>query len=73
MQARPDIGSDEDETNAWSHIMFLEAAVLVGYREAACLLLRRFLGTEIIPASHMARTLPTCKAGGRGLSRIWTP
>ena len=45
--ARPGIGSDEDETFSWSDIMLLEAAVLVGHREAASLLLRRFAGTEM--------------------------
>ena len=43
--SRPGIGSDEDETRAWPDILFLETAVLVGHREAAELLLRRFAGS----------------------------
>ena len=45
--ARPGIGSDEDETTITQDIPLLEAAVLVGHREAAGLLLRRFAGTEM--------------------------
>ena len=45
--ARPGVGSDEDETTTWLDIVLLEAAVLVGHREAAGLLLRRFAGTEM--------------------------
>ena len=45
--ARPGIGSDEDETDTWYDIILLEAAVLVGHREAAGLLMRRFAGTEM--------------------------
>jgi len=44
--ARPNIGTDEDETPASGDIMCLEAAVLVGHREAAELLLQRFAGTS---------------------------
>ena len=46
--ARPGIGSDEDESYTFSDIMFLEAAVLVGHRQAAGLLLLRFAGTEML-------------------------
>ena len=45
--ARPGIGSDEDEVFTFSDIQLLEAAALVGHREAAGLLLRRFAGTEM--------------------------
>jgi len=45
--ARPDIGSAEDEAPAWEDILFLEAAVMVGHREAADLLLRRLAGSNV--------------------------
>jgi len=45
--ARPGIGSAEDETGAWEAITSLEAAVLVGHRQAAELLLRRLAGSSI--------------------------
>ena len=41
---RPGIGSAEDETLAWEDIMYLEAAVLTGHRQAASLLLELFAG-----------------------------
>ena len=42
---RPGLGSDDDGTRTERDISLLEAAVLVGHREAAGLLLRRFAGT----------------------------
>ena len=39
--ARLVIGSIEDETPAWWDILLLEAAVLVGHKQAADLLMRR--------------------------------
>jgi archaellum biogenesis ATPase FlaH/tetratricopeptide (TPR) repeat protein len=38
---RPGIGTIEDETSYWIDTMYLEAAVLIGHREAAELLLNR--------------------------------
>jgi len=38
--ARLGSGSAEDETSAWAAILYSEAAVLVGHREATDLLLR---------------------------------
>ncbi|MDH4068633.1 MAG: hypothetical protein OEU97_06890, partial [Dehalococcoidia bacterium] len=44
--ARPDIGSGEDETMAALNITALEAAVVVGHRQAAELLLHRLAATS---------------------------
>ena len=54
--ARPGIGSGEDETSAQLDILFLEAAVLVGHREAARLLLRRFAATEMRTTGYLYNT-----------------
>ncbi|MCK4722621.1 MAG: tetratricopeptide repeat protein, partial [Dehalococcoidia bacterium] len=45
--ARPEIGSDEDEAQAFFDIMYLEAAVLVGHKQAAELLMRRFADSSL--------------------------
>jgi len=45
--ARSGMGSIEDETPAWWDILLLEAAVLVGHRQAAELLLGRLAGTNV--------------------------
>jgi predicted ATPase len=42
--ARPNIGSDQDETFAYRDALMLEAAVIVGHDEAANLLVKRFAG-----------------------------
>jgi len=44
---RPGIGTTEDETGAWMDTLFLEAAVLVSYHQAAELLLNRLSGTGL--------------------------
>ena len=54
--ARPDFGSDEDETRTERDIMLLEAAVLVGHREAAALLLRRFAATGMRVPGYIHNT-----------------
>jgi DNA-binding CsgD family transcriptional regulator len=54
--ARPGIGSDEDETRTERDISLLEAAVLVGHREAAELLLRRFAGTAMRTSGYFVIT-----------------
>ncbi|UCD09454.1 MAG: hypothetical protein JSU79_02085, partial [Dehalococcoidales bacterium] len=45
--ARSGIGSAEDVTSASSDISLMEAAVIVGHRQAAELLLNRFTGSKI--------------------------
>jgi tetratricopeptide (TPR) repeat protein len=54
--ARPGIGSTNDETAAWMDMLFLKAALRIGHRKAAELLLRRFAdrgmrttGTSFLP------------------------
>ena len=61
--ARPSIGSNNDETRTALDIMLLEAAVLVGHREAAGLLLRRFVGTEMRTTGHYCITCITRHLG----------
>jgi len=55
--ARPGIGSAEDEVPACFDIVLLEAAVLVGHREAAELLMRRFAGSGVATTGF---NFPTC-------------
>jgi tetratricopeptide (TPR) repeat protein len=45
--ARPGIGLAEDKTMVWVDVISLEAAVLVGHRQAAELLLRRLAGCSV--------------------------
>ena len=47
VMARPGIASAEDEAPAWWDIPLLEAAVLVGHKQAADLLMRRFVGCKL--------------------------
>ena len=54
--ARLDIGSDEDETRTERDISMLEAAVLVGHREVAGLLLRRFADTGLRLTGYIHNT-----------------
>ena len=56
MLARLDIGSDEDETRTERDISMLEAAVLVGHREVAGLLLRRFADTGLRLTGYIHNT-----------------
>jgi len=56
---RPGMGSAEDETAAWEDTLLLEAAVLVGHRQAAELLLGR-LGDSSLRTTGW--WLPTCAA-----------
>ena len=44
---RPNIGTAQDETQAWRDVLNLESAVLVGHKEAAGLLLKRLSGSGI--------------------------
>jgi tetratricopeptide (TPR) repeat protein len=61
--ARPSMGSAEDETQASDDIMYLEAAVLVKHREAAGLLLDRFVGSFSPFVSFGALTCTTRHLG----------
>jgi tetratricopeptide (TPR) repeat protein len=55
--ARPDIGSNSDETGASVDILFLQAAVRVGHLPAVELLLRRFSGSGMRTTGYQC---PTC-------------
>ncbi|MEW6184841.1 MAG: AAA family ATPase [Thermodesulfobacteriota bacterium] len=54
---RPGIGTSEDETSGWHDSFFLEAAVVIGHRQAAEVLLNRFAGTEVYTSGIF---YPTC-------------
>ena len=56
---RPAMGTDEDWTLSWNDVGFLEAAVIIGHRHAAELLLNRFKNSGLVTngAWH-----PTCIA-----------
>jgi serine/threonine protein kinase/tetratricopeptide (TPR) repeat protein len=56
---RPGIGTDEDWTLSWNEVGFLEAAVLVGHRHAAELLLNRFKNSGLVTNGTFH---PTCIA-----------
>jgi tetratricopeptide (TPR) repeat protein len=55
---RPGVGSAEDETSYWEDIFYLEAAVVIGHRQAAEMLLSRFAGSSSPIASYAV----TCTA-----------
>ncbi len=54
---RPGIGTSEDETAGWVDSHFLEAAVVIGHRQAAELLLNRFTGSGVYTSGIF---YPTC-------------
>ena len=54
---RPDIGTDDDVTDAWKDILLLEAAIIIEHRKAAELLLNRLAGTSLCTTGWR---LPTC-------------
>jgi DNA-binding CsgD family transcriptional regulator len=54
---RPGIGTPEDETPAWIDTFYMEAAVLMGHRQAATLLINRFKGTNLYTNGY---NNPTC-------------
>jgi tetratricopeptide (TPR) repeat protein len=54
---RPGIGTSEDETSGWHDSYFLEAAVVIGHRQVAELLLNRFTGTDAYTSGIF---YPTC-------------
>jgi len=62
--ARPGIGSAQDETMVWFDITSLEAAVLVGHRSAAELLLRRLAGSSSITSGIVLTTCAGRHLGG---------
>jgi len=45
--ARPNVGSDQDETLAYEDVLLLEAAVMVSHKEAADLLVKRLSGSGV--------------------------
>jgi tetratricopeptide (TPR) repeat protein len=61
--SRPGIGTLEDEIHDWIDCLYLEAAVLVGHRQAAELLLNRFSGTRPCTTGFF---FPTCIARQTG-------
>jgi tetratricopeptide (TPR) repeat protein len=48
LQERPNINSTQDMTQCWLDVIYLEAAVLVGHRKAAELLLKRLADTQMV-------------------------
>jgi tetratricopeptide (TPR) repeat protein len=54
---RPDIGTSQDVTLSYMDSHFLEAAVVIGHRQAAELLLNRFTGTDAYTSGIF---YPTC-------------
>jgi tetratricopeptide (TPR) repeat protein len=54
--ARPEIASDEDKTWATWDIIYLEAAVLVGHKKAAELLMHRFADSGLLTIGPIACT-----------------
>jgi tetratricopeptide (TPR) repeat protein len=59
VMSRPNIGTDDDETQIGIDTMLLEASVLVGHLRAAELLLRRLTGTGLYTTGMQ---YPTCIA-----------
>jgi tetratricopeptide (TPR) repeat protein len=54
---RPGFGTDEDETRFWVDALFLEAAVIIGHRQSAGLLLKRLN----VPGLYTTgQSFPTC-------------
>jgi tetratricopeptide (TPR) repeat protein len=64
---RPDVGTVEDETASSADAMFLEAAVILGQRQAARLLLDRFSGTTICSTEFYATCIPRHLGGAAAL------
>ncbi|UCC99614.1 MAG: hypothetical protein JSW66_06955, partial [Phycisphaerales bacterium] len=65
--ARPNIGTDEDETFGWADIMSLEAAVLAEHRRPAELLLRRLSDSSCVTGGLW---FPTCKSRHMGAAAV---
>jgi tetratricopeptide (TPR) repeat protein len=65
---RPNIGSAEDESTVWADIASLGAALLVGHRQAAELLLSRLAGSS----SHTSGLwLTTCAGRHLGAAAVF--
>jgi tetratricopeptide (TPR) repeat protein len=69
---RPGMGSAEDETPAWEDTLLLEAAVLVGHRQAAELLLRR-LADSSAPTSGRHHITCTARHLGAAAALLGRP
>jgi tetratricopeptide (TPR) repeat protein len=61
---RPGIGTLEDVTSAWLDILYLEASVLIGHRQATELLIKRFTGTNMITTGVFYTTCIPRHLGG---------
>jgi tetratricopeptide (TPR) repeat protein len=66
---RPGIGTIEDETYVWMDALYLEAAVLVGHRRSAELLLKRFSGTGLRSPEFYPTCIPRHLGGAAALLR----
>jgi tetratricopeptide (TPR) repeat protein len=62
--ARPEIGSNEDKTWTSYDAVFLEAAVLVGHKKAAELLIRRFADSDFLKIGRSPWTCIARHLGG---------
>ena len=61
---RPNIGTAEDETRFWYDVLYLEAAVLAGHRQAAELLTERLKDTGLYTTGDKFPTCITRHLGG---------
>jgi len=61
---RPNIGTDEDETDAWKDILFLEASIITEHRKAVELLMNRFVGTSLCTSGFRLTTSTARHLGG---------
>jgi len=62
--AHPSIVSPEDETPAWYTVVLLEAAVMVGLREVADMLLQRLAGSSVSTTGQFHTTCVARHLGG---------
>jgi tetratricopeptide (TPR) repeat protein/ribosomal protein L40E len=63
----PGISTLEDGISVWIGTLYLEAAVLIGHRRAAELLLKRFSGTGLCSADHYPTCIPRHMGGAAAL------
>jgi tetratricopeptide (TPR) repeat protein len=64
---RPDIGTNEDDTVIWMDILYLQAAVLIGHRQSAELILNRFSDTGLLVAEYYPTCIPRHLGGAAAL------